>query len=409
MLHKIGFLKGLYFYTAIYTLFLMGAGITLPQILFANIIYSVASFLGEIPSGMLSDKIGHKRTMVLGYSLDAMSMAIMAFAPSVIGLYLAQSLRGLSGAALSGSEEAMYYESYREEKRDTLLFSKYFGHFQSLNILGFIAASTISGILVQFGGSKLYLPIFVLNIAIITFTALLATRLRDVRIQEISVSQNPFKIVQSSFQSMRSNKIIFALTMFGLLTLNGEYFLRQSYQPYFETLGVLPIFTGLVLGIGSALNFLVVRYSYKLEQWLNLEHILLLHALAQGTLFILFGLFANPIMAVILFILLQSMFNAQNPIVSDYLNARIESARRATMLSTVSFIQQLGQVIIRFFYVGLVGLIGTAHTFKLQGLYMITGALIGFYILTKCGCTYKIKRHTEPEPSLDEIELHPEY
>lgn len=393
-LHLIALISGMGFTSAIFTLYLLAHAITLQQVIISQIIYAIASFMGEIPSGMLSDKFGHKRTVVAGYALLIISPAAMIVAPSVLTLYITQALNGLAGAVLSGSEEALYYDSYHAENRPKQGFTKWFSRYSSLPILGFIIASITSGILLQLFGTQSYVPIYVLHLITAIVTAVIALTLANTNDDTEVVDENPIKLLRSSWATVKSNKTLFSLAIFGLLSLNGEYFLRQTYQPLFQTVGVLPLFMGMVLAIGSALNFLVVRYSYKLEKLLNLEHILLLHSLLQGLLFIALGLLGAPVGVVIAFVLLFSLFNAQNPIVSDYVNSRIEKSQRATVLSTISFVRQLGQTLIRFVYVILLGYIGVAHSYKVQGLYLVVGGLIGYWLLVKCGCTYKITGHT---------------
>ena len=396
-LHLVALLSGANFTSTIFTLYLLAHAITLPQVIISQIIYAIASFIGELPSGMMSDKFGHKKTVVTGYAILALSPIMMILAPSAATLYISQALNGLAGSALSGSEEALYYDSYQAEKRPKHDFTKWFSRYSSLPILGFIIASVMSGVLLQIFDSKSYIPIYLLNLVSSLATALVAATLMSTKNNTEVIEENPFKLLKSSWQTVRSSKILFSLAMFGLLSLNGEYFLRQTYQPFFQSVGVLPLFMGLVLAVGSALNFLVVRYSYKLERFMNLEHILLLHTLLQGLFFMVLGMLGQPIGVVIVFVLLFGMFNAQNPVVSDYVNSRIEPGRRATVLSTISFVRQLGQTLIRFIYAFLVGYVGVAHSYKLQGLYLVIGGLIGYWLLVKCGCTYKIQKHSQQE------------
>lgn len=399
-LHLVALLSGANFTSAIFTLYMLANAISLQQVLISQIIYAVASFVGEIPSGMLSDKLGHKKTILTGYGLLLISPIMMILAPTAFTLFIAQALNGLAGSALSGSEEALYYDSYQAEGRPRQDFTKMFSRYSSLPVLGFIIASVVSGVFLQIAGSQSYIWIYVLNLVSSLATAIVASKLTSTIHQTEAAEENPITLLKKSWQTVKSSKILFSLAMFGLLSLNGEYFLRQTYQPFFQAAGVIPVFMGLVLAVGSALNFLVVRYSYKLEKFLNLEHILLLHSVLQGLFFVILGMLQQPTAIVAIFVLLFSMFNAQNPVVSDYVNSRIEPARRATVLSTISFVRQLGQTAIRLIYALLLGIVGVAHSYKLQGLYLIIGGLLGYWLLVECGCTYKIRQHQEslPEP-----------
>ena len=393
-LHIIAFSYGMNFTSTIFTLYLLANAISLQQVIVSQIVYAVASFAGEIPSGMLSDRLGHKRLITISYGMLIISPVLMLVSPSVLTLYVGQALNGFAGAGLSGSQEALYYDSYNLEKGSLKGYKKSFAQFSSLPILGFISSSVLAGLLLQIFNKGSYQPLYLLNTASAVITTILAVRLHHINDKTEAKDESPIKLFKESIATIRGNKLLFSLAMFGLLSLNGEYFLRQTYQPHFQQAHVLPLFMGLVLAIGSALNYIVTRHSYKLEKYLNLEHILLLHSLLQGILFVVLGSLGTPWPLVLVFILLFGMFNAQNPIVSDYVNVRISSQQRATVLSTISFIRQLGQTGIRFIYAYLIGSLGIAASYKIQGAYLIVGGLIGYWLLVKCGCSYSTTEHS---------------
>ncbi len=402
-LHVIAFSYGINFTSTVFTLYLLANAISLEQVIVSQIIYAIASFAGEIPSGMLSDKLGHKKLITFAYGMLIISPLLMLISPSALMLYIGQALNGLAGAGLSGSQEALYYDSYHQEKGSMKGYKRSFAKFSSLPILGFILSSVLAGLLLQLFNQGSYRPLYIMNALSAAITTMLAIKLHHTFDQTEVKDESPIKLFKESIATVRGNKLLFSLAMFGLLSLNGEYFLRQTYQPHFQQANVLPLFMGLVLAIGSALNYLVTRHSYKLEKYLNLEHILLLHSLAQGLFFIALGSLGAPWPLVVVFILLFGMFNAQNPIVSDYVNTRISSGQRATVLSTISFIRQLGQTGIRFAYVFLVGTVGVATSYKIQGLYLIIGGLIGYWLLVKCGCSYAVPEHASNNPSLQHV------
>lgn len=392
-LHLISFSYGVNFTTTIFTLYLLFHSISLQQIIISQILYALASFIGEIPSGMLSDKIGHKKLITIAYGMFIFSPLVMLIAPSAFTLYIGQIINGLAGAALSGSQEALYFDSYKEEGREHKGYKKSFSRFSSLPILGFILSSAIAGVILQLFGDSSYQLLYVFNIISAIITTIIAATLLETHRQSDIEDTSPLVLFKESVRTIKNNKLLFSLAMFGLLSLNGEYLLRQTYQPHFEAVGVLPLFFGMALAFGAILNFLIIRYSYKLERYLNLEQILVLHSFLQGILFIGLGSLSLPWTLVALFILLFGMFNAQNPIISDYINNRVESINRATVLSSISFIRQLGQTLIRLIYVFLIGALSIESVYQIQGLYLVLGGLMGYWLLVRCGCSHKISRH----------------
>ncbi len=392
----IGFLSELYFYTPIFTLFLLGYGLRLEHIILAQVIYSVASLFGEIPTGYLADRFGQKSSIIAGLSLDAIGMILLAFNPSMTGLVIFFVLRGLSGAFLSGSLEALLFESNKNEKDGNETYQQAFSKVLSNGILAFICATAISGILVQYFGDAAYRPIMFMT-ALATMTALLlALSLRDIRGHQDEAREIRFmKHMAESGRVVLKEHTVRALTLVALLTISGEYFLRQTYQPLFQEAHVLPLFLGLTLSIGSLVNFFVVRYAFHLESFLTLDKILLLFNLLMVVGYAGLALCSSPYMLVGFYILLQGLFNAQRPIVSDYVNERIDAKKRSTVLSTISFAQSFFSIITRILLALSLGAFGLRHTLGFQALYLLVGIAIGYWYMRRCGCVHRITKHDE--------------
>ena len=393
-LQLINFLKGFNFSAPIYSLYFLLNGVSLGEITFTLVFYSLFSFMSEVPTGMFADKFGHKISLFIGNFINAIGVFSMIIFPNIIGLILNNAIQGIGEAFLSGSSEALYYESHQKEK-GSKGYSKSFGKFLALNGYGFIIGTLIAGAIFQFFGQSAFVTLILLSVTANLVTAFLTLTLKNIDIKNVAAEtgSHMFQFVGQSFKFVKNNKIVFALTAVSLLTLNGEYFLRETYQPLFVDLGVMPFFVGAVLGIGTILKSLINQYSYKLEQFLNLEQILLLINIVQGILFILFAVNTNPVIAVVLFISLMGVFNSQSPVVSDYLNQEIPSHMRATVLSTISLYKSFVDMFMRTGMSILIGIIGLTNVYILQGGYLIVGILLGSWILAQCGCVKRIKAH----------------
>lgn len=246
--------------------------------------------------------------------------------------------------------------------------------------------------MLQVFGAGAYTPLIIATglatLAAIGVTYTLKSHGRDT---ESKQKFNSFAHLKQSLGLVKKSRTIFALAVAGLLTLNGEYFLRQSYQPFFQDMAVPSLFLGIALSAGKLLNFVVIRHSYIFEKFLTVDRIILWLNLALGGLFIAFSIARSPWALVPIFILMQGLLNAERPVVSDYINQRIESQQRSTVLSAVSFIQNLGQIFARLALAVSIGLIGIGTTYIAQGIYLIIGAIIGVWYLRRCGCVHRVK------------------
>jgi MFS family permease len=395
-LHLISFLKGFNFYAPFYTLYFLAHGEPLSWILFTQGFYSVFAFLSEVPTGVFADKYGHKTAIVVGNIVNAFGVLSIGLFPSTAGLILNNAVQGVGEAFLSGSQEAIYYESFKKEKSGEN-YQKFFGKYLSLATIGFILSTFIAGGIMQFFQEGAYLPLILINTTSILITAGIASTLRGVKAEITNPAEGvkAFDAVKTSFRFIRSNRTVFALTAVGMLTLNGEYILRETYQSLFQDIHVPLFLIGFSLSAGAMVNIIVKRYAYLAEKFFSLEKILLLFNITLGMLYILLAVSVNPLFSVGLYVVLQGFYNAELPIVSDYVNEQISPNIRATVLSSISLAKSFVSILLRIVLSIAIALVGLQNSLYLLGIYIIIGILIGYYILTKCGCTYKIKSHQQ--------------
>ena len=120
-------LRRLYAVTAISSLQIAGAswvallaarGFSLTEIGFAEGMFHLVSFLFEVPSGIIADVFGRKKSMVASQCMFAAASAAMLLSRSMAGVCLAMALSALGYNFASGSREALAYESLKECGRE---------------------------------------------------------------------------------------------------------------------------------------------------------------------------------------------------------------------------------------------------------------------------------------------------
>ncbi|MCK4352228.1 MFS transporter [candidate division WOR-3 bacterium] len=138
-------------------------GIPILLYILFNIFY--ASF--SIPSGILSDRIGKKNVILLGYSLFVLTCLGFAFSHSLISFIILFALYGLVYACIDGNQRAFVSDMVPTDLRATGL-----GAFHTLTGLVALPASLIAGTLwginpaitFIFGGSIAFIAIILLQI-----------------------------------------------------------------------------------------------------------------------------------------------------------------------------------------------------------------------------------------------------
>lgn len=405
-LHLISLVSGLLFYTPIMTLLLLQQNISVGLLVGMQTVFSLAMMAGELPTGILADKFGQKVSMQLGLLLDAASMLSLLIVNSPITLAAFFAVRGISVAFRSGSDEALLYDRYVAENKTEKGYSKAYGKFLGNDILGFIIATSLAGVAVQAFGEAAYFPMVIATaVAALMALGMTYTLKGGKADNKTKHDFNSLSHLVGSLKTLKKSRTIFALTIAGLLTLNGEYFLRQSYQPHFNDMMVPAIFLGIALAAGKLLNYIIIRNVHVLEKYLTVDQIIFWVNALTGGMFIAFAFAHSAWLLVLIFIVIQGLLNAERPIVSDYINQRVESYQRSTVLSAVSLTLNFGQIFARLGLAASLGLIGLGKTFILQGVYMFVGSAVGMWYLRKCGCTHKVK----PTENIEDLELAQEY
>lgn len=116
----------LYAVTAISSLQIAGAswvallaarGYSLAQIGLAEGVFHLTSFLFEVPSGVIADVFGRKRSIIASQCMFAAASAAMLLSRSMAGVCAAMALSALGYNLASGSREALAYESLAAQGR----------------------------------------------------------------------------------------------------------------------------------------------------------------------------------------------------------------------------------------------------------------------------------------------------
>lgn len=377
------FLWALVFFMPIVSLYMLAHGVSLSVIVISQVFYSLFTILGAMPTGIIADKFGAKQAIIVGHVFNAISITTILFFPTALGLYVTYGLLGFGDSFLSGSKEALLYESTKEKGA----FQKQYSSLLSYEILGFALSALLVGFLLGQYGAASYRPLIIATIVAKVLAAVISFSLKNAYapIKDEAKGPKAITLLHDSFKLIRSNKVVFTIAAVTILTLNGEYFMFSVFQPYFQAAKVNPFFIGFVLSAGAFLNFFFVKYAYLLEQKLTLNRIILLLNYLLGAAYIAMAIFITPIALVGLFIVMNGLYNVQWPIITDYVNEHSSSHIRATVLSGIEFVKQGIQIFVRIGLGVLVGLVGIGHTILIQGIYLFVGASLAYVLIKRLG------------------------
>ncbi len=109
------------FYYPVFTILFLDFGLTLQQFALLNVAWAATIVLLEVPSGALADTVGRRNLLVFAAALMVVEMLLLCFAPMgnlnlLFAIFLVNRvISGAAEAAASGADEAIAYDSLKQE------------------------------------------------------------------------------------------------------------------------------------------------------------------------------------------------------------------------------------------------------------------------------------------------------
>ncbi|MFI5954548.1 MFS transporter [Cryptosporangium sp. NPDC051539] len=157
----------------VYALLFVDSGMSGGQISVLFGLWSLTGFVLEVPSGALADRIPRRHLLVASHAIRAAGFASWVLWPTFSGFALGFVLWGVSGAASSGTWEALLYDELdRHGASDR--YARILGRAEALTATGALAGTALAGPLFPFGG---YATVGWASVAVCAASACLASRL----------------------------------------------------------------------------------------------------------------------------------------------------------------------------------------------------------------------------------------
>lgn len=163
-LYAVTALSSFQFAGASWVALLAARGFSLAEIGLAEAVFHLTSFLFEVPSGVIADVFGRKRSMVVSQCMSAASAAVMLLSRSMAGIFAAMVLSALGYNFASGAREALAYESLKEHGQE-VLYQRFAVTEMTLWRVGTALATLCAGLALWLGPRTAYTVDLVLSLA----------------------------------------------------------------------------------------------------------------------------------------------------------------------------------------------------------------------------------------------------
>jgi DHA3 family tetracycline resistance protein-like MFS transporter len=322
------------------------------QLVMVGTTVEISAFLFEIPTGVVADAYSRRLSIILGWFLLGLSFLVEGLFPFFGMILLAQVISGLGYTFTSGATQAWITDEIGEERANQA--------FLRANSLGlaFALAGMLAAVLV--GASRVNLPILVSGISLLAMALVLVlimpeTGFHPTPRQDRNNWAHMAKIFRDGLAAVRARPRLINILAIGLI--------YGLYSEGFDRLWVKHLITGfhvpVLFGQNQVTFFGFLRAGGMLASILATRFIekrldtsrpaQIGRAMLLVTALIAAGLiaFANaPILAIAIgvYCLISMGRNVAGPLYNAWVNQKLDSATRATVLSMSSQMDAFGQI-----------------------------------------------------------------
>lgn len=336
-MYAIALLQGMVFYGPVATLYRQARGISIFQITVIESISLALCLLLEFPWGILADKIGYKKTILICNFLYFFSKIVFWKADSFFDFLLERIMISVVIAGLSGVDTALLYLSCGQEqakpyKEDHTLREKshrVFGIYNSLQTAGLLFAAFLFSLTFRSAGNGYSLAAF-LTIISYGLASLLSLGLVDVNRKR---EPHCFRDFIFLLKQTLSDKYL-------LLFLVGVAFLNESHQTITVFLSQLQYaecgLSNTAIGyiyIAATVAGLCGAFSASITKKLGITRTASALFLSAAAACLMLSLTRSAWLSISGILMLRIAFSLFQPLQSELQNRRIDTSSRATVLS----------------------------------------------------------------------------
>ena len=238
----------------------------------------------EVPSGYFSDKIGHRRALIISSVATLLSTIFFLFANSISFLILGSIFLSIGTAFISGTGSAFMHETLRALGREHE-YTKVMGKVGSIGFAVPILLTVLVPFLVPISYKLPFLIACVFDIIGVVVTFRLVTPpIQAEDVAEITVTNFP-QVIKEGLRLQFFRYALFSGLIFGTLWTTGVF--RGPYQ---EMLGISVVWFGVLHGVGRVRASLLLAYSGALSTWIGgIHRFQTIQIVLYGVLYLLLG------------------------------------------------------------------------------------------------------------------------
>ena len=357
----------------------------------ADVAFWVGLLVFQLPVGVLADRLGRKWTIVLSESFRTAGILGYGLGVNLLG-YVAANLVWSIGGAFSIGTSAYLYETLMDGRQEAE-FPRYIGRNTFIQIGSNAGAALVGGLVVALTGS--YQATLLIGAVVNVGAVLIAATFVEPAVER-HTEPTALKQLGQGLRVVRRREGVALLIGLQVFLGVALYLMTAFRSPYLAALGIAPGDIGAWVAGFLLLAAVVSAFTGAISDRLGeFRSLALLGGFAALPFFGIWIAGRTP-EAVLLQAPIYVVWSLEPPLISAYLNRRLEPGQRATVLSMGSFAYTLGLVVAE----PIAGLAVTEGNLLVLGLFLgVLTAVPSVYILARWRATVAPWPPITPVPS----------
>lgn len=328
------FLNGLVFFAPVALLVRTQAGVSEHVFFLLQALLSGVIFLGEIPTGFITDKIGYRKSLIWAQVLlfGARSLLLAAFVSRSLALFVVEAVvEGIAACFTSGTGSAYLYDLYGENG-----YLVKTAHAENFGTAGFIISTVAYAGIYKISGME---GLLIITVVMDIIAVVCSFFLRSESSKTVIADRKEVQIL-AVFKNKKAFLFVISLAIFSIAWLLINFF----YVEKLENCGLPVEWMSLIILSYSAVQMLAEPILGKLSDGKNeksgREKLPTVTASIAGVAFLLFGVVKFRAAVLLLMLILPLLLNLPEYLLMDLENQFVDEAecgsQRAATLSVLN-------------------------------------------------------------------------
>ena len=344
------------FFIPVLALFYIASQVTLTQFTIILGVFSLSTLLLEIPTGVIADLIGRKRTLLIARVCWIVELYLISFYNGFWIFLAAKIISGIGVSFWSGSGEALLYDSLKRLKREKD-FKRINGNLQIIINLSMAIIFIIGSFLFAMNPKLPAIASLPFACLALFFTLFLTEPYKS---RKKITFKNSLNHMKEGFAYFWQHSYVKYLTFYSWPIAATIAMMLSISSAYQEAIMIPIALIGVVATAGSLVIAFGAKISYNLEEKHGEKRTLFAIQCIMVLGIFLMSLMVNYI-GVLFYLMICFGSGLFNVLISHYVNKHIETSHRATMISIKNFFDNLAI----FIFFPILGFIISAKSMRL--------------------------------------------